>query len=221
MTTPERRKKTRVPGLVLTREERAANAAGGAEPGRGLRAGQAVLWTGAPANTASLRCLLAEFGITLEEVGTAEALLDADARSIFLGIDCATDTDALARCRAVLSYTTRLVLICHPDKDFVDDLQHEAGGTLMWVPPEWLGSRLRDKLELLLSPPVTPPDSQLGEPLSAREEEVRQLVAKGRTNKEIAARLGVKLNTVKTHVSNAMQKMGVSTREELGKAGEV
>lgn len=46
------------------------------------------------------------------------------------------------------------------------------------------------------------------------------MVAVGRTNKQIAAHLGMRLNTVKTHVSNAMRKLGVSGREELGKAGE-
>jgi len=219
----ERRRGTRVEGLVLRPDERGAPAAGAAEAARGPGAGHATLWAGDPAITGNLRFNLAAFDITLEEADSAEALLDAAPHSIFLAIDCATGTDALARCRAVLPRATRPMLICHPDKDFVDDLQPAASGALTWVPPEWLGSRLRDKLALLVSPPAAPPVAPrqaLGEPLSAREEEVRRLIAAGRTNKEIAARLGVTLNTVKSHVSHAMQKLGVSTREELVKAGE-
>lgn len=47
---------------------------------------------------------------------------------------------------------------------------------------------------------------------SARELEVLALVAKGRSNKEIAAALGVSDETVKTHVSNAMQKLTAQDR---------
>jgi two-component system NarL family response regulator len=64
-----------------------------------------------------------------------------------------------------------------------------------------------------------PPDiaqrlaERLGKPEpSARELEVLALVAKGRSNKEIAATLGVSDETVKTHVSNVMQKLSAQDR---------
>lgn len=47
---------------------------------------------------------------------------------------------------------------------------------------------------------------------SARELEVLALIAKGRSNKEIAAALGVSDETVKTHVSNVMQKLAAQDR---------
>jgi non-specific serine/threonine protein kinase len=49
-------------------------------------------------------------------------------------------------------------------------------------------------------------------PLSAREEEVLRLVAEGLTNKEIARRLIVTENTVKTHVTSLFNKLGVDSR---------
>jgi DNA-binding NarL/FixJ family response regulator len=48
--------------------------------------------------------------------------------------------------------------------------------------------------------------------LSARELEVLALVARGMANKQIADRLGVSDNTVKTHVAHLLRKLGVPDR---------
>ncbi|OAI57206.1 LuxR family transcriptional regulator [Verrucomicrobiaceae bacterium SCGC AG-212-N21] len=54
---------------------------------------------------------------------------------------------------------------------------------------------------------------RLGKPEpSTRELEVLSLIAKGRSNKEIASALGVSDETVKTHVSNVMQKLKAQDR---------
>ena len=50
--------------------------------------------------------------------------------------------------------------------------------------------------------------------LSTREEEVLRLVAEGLTNKEIAQRLIVTENTVKTHVTSLFNKLGVDSRAQ-------
>ncbi len=56
--------------------------------------------------------------------------------------------------------------------------------------------------------------SELIEPLSEREIEVLQLIAKGLTNQEIANRLYLSLNTVKVHTRNIYGKLGVHHRTE-------
>ena len=62
---------------------------------------------------------------------------------------------------------------------------------------------------MLLSTPPTPGF------LSERETEVLRLVAQGLSNRQIAARLVVTLNTAKTHVHNISQKLDVSTRTQI------
>jgi NarL family two-component system response regulator LiaR len=55
---------------------------------------------------------------------------------------------------------------------------------------------------------------ELGDDLTEREREVLGLIVKGQTNPEIADHLIISESTVKTHVSNILSKLGVSTRTE-------
>jgi DNA-binding CsgD family transcriptional regulator len=50
--------------------------------------------------------------------------------------------------------------------------------------------------------------------ITERERQVLQLLADGRSNKEIAARLGLSPNTVKTHVARLFEKLRVARRTE-------
>lgn len=69
-------------------------------------------------------------------------------------------------------------------------------------PPEAPGSR----------PALPSPSARLVEPLSSREMEVLVLLNKRLSNKEIAASLVVSPLTVKRHMTNIMQKLGVDSR---------
>ena len=62
-----------------------------------------------------------------------------------------------------------------------------------------------------------PQQKQVGSdpPLTAREQDVARLVASGLSNKAIAQRLGLQEGTVKVHLHNIYQKLGISSRVEL------
>jgi len=77
----------------------------------------------------------------------------------------------------------------------------------------WAGARLFRR-----APSTAPfePNKRVQETLgvSERELEVLELLAEGRSNKEIAGRLGVSPNTVKTHVAKLYGKLDARRRTE-------
>jgi DNA-binding NarL/FixJ family response regulator len=58
------------------------------------------------------------------------------------------------------------------------------------------------------------PREDLTAELTARELEVLRLVGAGRANKEIATELGISERTARTHVSNILGKLGLSSRTQ-------
>jgi DNA-binding NarL/FixJ family response regulator len=101
-----------------------------------------------------------------------------------------------------------------------------AGFLLKDAPPDTLIQAIRTvgRGQGLIAPEVTrrliarfaavsPRDAdQDREELSARELQVLMLVARGRTNAQIADELGVEETTVKTHVSAVLAKLGLQRR---------
>ena len=76
----------------------------------------------------------------------------------------------------------------------------------------WVGVRVFHRTPEGPFEPNTAAQETLG--ISARELEVLELLAAGRSNKEVAAQLEVSPNTVKTHVARLFEKLEVSRRTE-------
>lgn len=79
----------------------------------------------------------------------------------------------------------------------------------------WAGLRLTRKKIVLVTPDFHLDQSvleRLG--ISKREHEVLELMVQGLSNQEIADKLFVSVNTIKTHSSNLFQKLGVSRRTQ-------
>ena len=70
----------------------------------------------------------------------------------------------------------------------------------------------------LLSTQREPPASPDGP--TPREREIVELIALGRSNKQIARELCIELLTVKNHVHHALEKLGVHGRAEVAHASE-
>jgi DNA-binding CsgD family transcriptional regulator len=76
----------------------------------------------------------------------------------------------------------------------------------------WIGTRLMPRRPAEAFVPNETVRGTLG--ISDREFEVLELLAAGRSNKEIAARLSVSPNTVKSHVAKLYGKLEVTRRTE-------
>jgi DNA-binding CsgD family transcriptional regulator len=76
----------------------------------------------------------------------------------------------------------------------------------------WLGVKLFRRAPAAPFVPNTRAQETLG--ISGRELEVLELLAAGRSNKEIARRLDVSPNTVKTHVTKLFAKLEARRRTE-------
>lgn len=76
------------------------------------------------------------------------------------------------------------------------------------------------RAQAVLYPRFLKPLPAPSEPLSAAETQVLRLLCENLSNQEIGEILGIKLATVKTHVSRILQKLGVSRRSEARDAAE-
>jgi two-component system, NarL family, response regulator LiaR len=100
-------------------------------------------------------------------------------------------------------------------RDFSLEFYLGAVAVLFTAVGVWAGMKLTRKKVI-----VAGPDSKLNEPelqrlgISKREFEVLELMAQGLSNQEIADRLFVSLNTIKTHSSNLFVKLDARRRTQ-------
>jgi DNA-binding CsgD family transcriptional regulator len=86
----------------------------------------------------------------------------------------------------------------------------------------WAGLKLTKKKAIIITNPAFQFDQSRIDSLgiSKREYEVLELMAKGLSNQEIADKLFVSLNTIKTHSSNLFIKLEVSRRTQAVQKGK-
>jgi DNA-binding NarL/FixJ family response regulator len=144
------------------------------------------------------------------------------------------ELDGIAATREITArHPTRVLVLTTYDLDeyVYDALQAGASGFLLKdTPPAQLADGIRAVAggEALLAPTVTrrliseftrlkptaSPPAQLLGGLTPRETEVLKLIAEGLSNPEIAGRLVVTEETVKTHVSRVLNKLGLRDRTQ-------
>lgn len=79
----------------------------------------------------------------------------------------------------------------------------------------WAGLKLTRRKVVIVTPDFKLNEQEMQRSgISAREYEVLELMAQGLSNKEIAGKLFVSTNTVKTHSSNLFSKLAVRRRTE-------
>jgi NarL family two-component system response regulator LiaR len=137
----------------------------------------------------------------LDGHGVLAALRDAPHRPAVVVLTSASDDENLVR--AMHSGATSYLLKTAPAEHVVAAIRDAAAGTAT-LSPELL-TRLTQALR---RPP--PPDPL--QPLSPREREVLRLIARGHSNRRIATDLRIGEQTVKTHVSSILTKLGLQDR---------
>jgi len=138
--------------------------------------------------------------------------------------------DAARQIRKLVPGTRLVFLTMHADRDYVIEA-FRAGGSgylLKWSAQEEVSQAIRTVLRgrlyitselphdlLDLVSRRTRAGTRAAGGLSAREREVLQLVAEGRSAKEIAAILNVSVKTIEFHKYGMMKKLGLHTSAEL------
>ncbi|MEV8622729.1 response regulator transcription factor [Streptomyces sp. NBC_01268] len=110
-----------------------------------------------------------------------------------------TDTDTLP---AIEAGATGYLLKDTPREELFAAVRAAAAGRTLLSPA------VAGRLVTRVRTPAAPAD----EPLSAREHEILELVAKGTSNREIAAELFIGEATVKTHLTHVYAKLGAKDR---------
>jgi DNA-binding CsgD family transcriptional regulator len=88
--------------------------------------------------------------------------------------------------------------------------QRPGSHVIAFAPAGWPD----DELDLSASAGLAAPDGS-AQDLTARERQIVALLAHGLTGEEIAARLDLSRETIRTHIRNAMRRMGAKTRPHL------
>ena len=140
-------------------------------------------------------------------------------------MDCALPNrnglDATRQILRKLPETLVLMLSMHPEATWVrQSLDAGARGYILKNAVDLeLGAAIRRVAagELVLDPQVESPKRLKGErhTLTRRELEILQMIAQGKSNKEIAADLSLSANTVAVHRANIMDALGIHKTAEL------
>ncbi|WP_433591624.1 response regulator [Nocardia sp. CA-145437] len=140
----------------------------------------------------------------LDGLAATEAIVAAGGTRVLL----LTTYDSEANLhRALSAGASGFLLKSLPPEELVAAIRVAVRGDAVIDPS--MTRRLATRFALGIAPPVEPPELAQ---LTAREREVLLLLADARSNGEIAAALGVGEETIKTHVSRVLAKLGVRDR---------
>lgn len=147
----------------------------------------------------------------LDGLAATEEILAADPSGTKILLLTTFDTDEYVQ-RALAAGASGFLLKSLPAEDLIAAVRVAARGDA-YVDPS-VTRRLASRFAAALEPAASAPrDPAPGiDRLTAREHEVFLLVAAGHTNAEIGARLQVGDETVKTHVSRILAKLGLRDR---------
>jgi DNA-binding NarL/FixJ family response regulator len=131
------------------------------------------------------------------------SLTEIEALSQKIAVVVLTASELVGDALAAIRLGARAVVLKRFAVETLMDAIEQVAAGEVWLPPSvqgQLAARLRDPA---------------ASPLSPREEEVVRHVALGLRNADVARRLFISEQTVKTHLNNVFQKLGIQDRVEL------
>jgi DNA-binding NarL/FixJ family response regulator len=171
--------------------------------------------------------------VTLWDIGSLDELgqmLDKSPVDVILmDLNLGPDQDALAATRKIREQSEAVrVIIVSGSLDFEWAAASRAAGANGYLPKDLpvvdmmaairgLSSPSFGKLafsDLLSTGPRRLTQTSLAKVLTRREQQVLGELRRGKTNKEIAARLGVSITTINKHVQQVLKKLHVRTRAQ-------
>jgi DNA-binding NarL/FixJ family response regulator len=140
--------------------------------------------------------------------------------------------EATRRIRRTLPRTEVLIFTMHETQQLISEvlaagargyvLKSDAGRYLLSAvealsqhEPFFTGKVSETLLNSYLKSSPKPEESSAFSILTDREREIVQLLAEGKTNKQIATRLTISVKTVETHRATVMRKLGIKSIVEL------
>ena len=166
------------------------------------------------------------------ELLEAAVAIQPDAILLDITMPLLNGIDATRQLRTLVPQSKIIIVTMHADPEYV----HEAfrAGASAYVLKQSAVSELVIAIETVLhgSPYITPliPGENLqklrktaghastsGSLLTPRQREVLQLVAEGRTSKQIARLLGISVKTVEFHKSRIMKELGMHSVAEMAR----
>jgi len=138
--------------------------------------------------------------------------------------------DAARQLRKIVPSSKLIFLTMHGDADYVTEafragasgylLKRSAASELVTAIREVLKGHhyvsplvTRNALELLMG--ATKSDSKFADGLTSRQRQILQLVAEGRTRKEIAGTLGISVKTVEFHKATLARELNLRTSSDF------
>jgi DNA-binding NarL/FixJ family response regulator len=138
--------------------------------------------------------------------------------------------DAARQLRKIVPSSKLIFLTMHGDADYVTEgfragasgylLKRSAASELVTAIREVLKGHhyvsplvTRNALELLMG--ATKSDSKFADSLTPRQRQILQLVAEGRTRKEIAGTLGISVKTVEFHKATLARELNLRTSSDF------
>ncbi|MFN0181648.1 MAG: LuxR C-terminal-related transcriptional regulator [Gemmatimonadales bacterium] len=156
--------------------------------------------------------ILLDFGLEgadCAEVATALMRESPEARVIVMGLSPLAENVAELVRAGVAGFMMKDTSF----EMFVSTIRSVAEGAQV-LPPE-LTSSLFGQITKAISQRGDAPKALSDIRITRREREVIDLISEGLSNKEIAARLGIAIHTVKSHVHNVLEKLSLHSRLEV------